>query len=148
MTLISIFSISDGTTAGDGTELGKCPSSNGNYKCLSTGECNVCKLISGTNEGCDSSSTAPVCDHDSTMSGIQTSATSKVAQCVACTKLGKLEYTRNWVLRKKINKDVLLLSIFNILSNTIDGMTGDGTTVGYCPGTQCCQSDGSCSGSC
>ena len=41
---------------GDGTESGKCPSS---LKCLSTGECKVCKLINGVNEGCSGST--PYC---------------------------------------------------------------------------------------
>ena len=80
----------DGTTAGDGTELGKCPSSNSNYRCLSTGACNVCGLISGVAEGCDTFSTAPVCDADSTTSGIQDSASNKVAVCVACKKSGNI----------------------------------------------------------
>ena len=84
------FATKDGTTAGDGTELGKCPSSNSNYKCLSTGACNVCGLISNVAEGCDVLSTTPVCDADSTTSGIQDSATNKVAACVACKKSGKL----------------------------------------------------------
>ena len=79
----------DGTTAGDGTELGKCPSSNSNYRCLSTGACNVCGLISGVAEGCDPFSTTPVCDADSTTSAIDDTATNKVSQCVACKKSGK-----------------------------------------------------------
>ena len=82
----------DGTTTGDGTELGKCPSSNSNYRCLSTGACNVCGLISGIAEGCDTFSTTPVCDADSTASGIQDSATEKVAVCVACKKSGNISF--------------------------------------------------------
>ena len=82
----------DGTTTGDGTELGKCPSSNSNYRCLSTGACNVCGLISGFAEGCDTFSTTPVCDADSTTSGIQDSATEKVAVCVACKKSGNISF--------------------------------------------------------
>ena len=79
----------DGVTAGDGTEIGKCPNAFSSYKCLSTGACNVCGLISGQVEGCDITSTAPVCDADSSTSGVQDSAVGKVAQCVACTKAGK-----------------------------------------------------------
>ena len=111
------FTIIDGTTPGDGTGLGKCPTSNSNYKCLSTGECNVCKLISGTNEGCDDSSTTPVCDHDSTLSGIQTSATSKVAQCVGCTKSGKflaMSYYLYDIIEISLLKVIILsISILN-----------------------------------
>ena len=73
---------------GDGSEIGKCPSSYSNYRCLSTGACNVCGLISGNAEGCDITSTNPVCDADNSLSGTQDSATGKVAQCVACTKSG------------------------------------------------------------
>ena len=80
----------DGTTTGDGTEIGKCPSHYSSYRCLSTGACNVCGLISGKAEGCDITSTSPVCDADSSTSGTQDSATGKVAQCVACTKTGIL----------------------------------------------------------
>ena len=79
----------DGST-GDGTEIGKCPSSYSSYKCLSTGACNVCGLISGFAQGCDILSTTPVCDADSSTSGIQDSANGKVAQCVACKKSGKI----------------------------------------------------------
>ena len=80
--------IIDGS-AGDGSEIGKCPSGHTSYKCLSTGGCNVCGLISGVAEGCDITSTSPVCDADSSTSGIEDSATGKVAQCVACKKSGK-----------------------------------------------------------
>ena len=69
--------------------IGKCPSFYSSYKCLSTGGCNVCGLISGVAEGCDITSTSPVCDAESSTSGIQDSATGKVAQCVACKKSGK-----------------------------------------------------------
>ena len=75
-------------TAGDGSERGKCPSSYSNYRCLSTGACNVCGLISGYAEGCDIFSTTPVCDADSTTSISEDSASRKVAQCVKCTKTG------------------------------------------------------------
>ena len=78
----------DGTTTGDGTTMGKCPSSYSNYRCLSTGSCNVCGLISGVAQGCEIRSSTPVCDMDSSTSGIQDAASNKVAQCVACKKSG------------------------------------------------------------
>ena len=78
----------DGSTTGDGTEIGKCPSAYSTYKCLSTGACNVCGLIAGYAEGCDIFSTSPVCDADSSTTGIQDSATGTVAQCVSCKKSG------------------------------------------------------------
>ena len=89
---VNLFVI-DGTSAGDGTTIGKCPSGHSSYKCLSSGACNVCGLISGNAEGCDITSTTPACDADSTTSGIQDSASGKVAQCVACKKSGKLVTT-------------------------------------------------------
>ena len=78
----------DGTTTGDGTTIGKCPSSYTNYRCLSTGECNVCGLISGFAEGCDIRSNVPVCDADSSSPVIEDAAEGKVAKCVACKKSG------------------------------------------------------------
>ena len=80
--------IVDGTN-GDGTTIGKCPSHYSTYKCLSTGACNVCGLINGNAEGCDITSTTPVCDADDSTNGVQDSATGKVAQCTACTKSGE-----------------------------------------------------------
>ena len=57
--------ILDGQTQGDGTSVGKCPN---NLKCLSTGECRVCKIINDVHEGCsvgtchcDESSDPPSC---------------------------------------------------------------------------------------
>ena len=50
----------------------------------------MCGLISGVAEGCDAFSATPVCDADSSTSGIQDTASNKVAQCVACKKSGKL----------------------------------------------------------
>ena len=75
---------------GDGTTIGKCPSHYSTYKCLSTGACNVCGLINGNSQGCDVTSTTPVCDADASTNGIQDSATGKVAQCAACKKSGKI----------------------------------------------------------
>ena len=87
----------DGTTTGDGSEKGNCPQetagvANDDYRCLSTGVCNICGLISGKAEGCDILSTTPVCDADSTTSGTQDSAVDKVAACVACTKSGNIYF--------------------------------------------------------
>ena len=70
---------------GDGTERGKCPSFYSNYRCLSTGACNVCGLIDGNAEGCEILSSTPVCDADKDTANTQDSAIGKVAQCVACT---------------------------------------------------------------
>ena len=50
----------DGQTQGDGTSIGKCPNS---LKCLSTGECRVCKVINSVHEGC--SGATPYCDESS-----------------------------------------------------------------------------------
>ena len=86
----------DRTTPGDGTNIGICPSHYSNYRCLSTGSCNVCGFISGVHQGCDALSTEPICDADSTTSGIQDSAVEKVAQCVGCKKSGK--YTKLIIL--------------------------------------------------
>ena len=79
------------TVTGDGSDIGNCPShySDKGYKCLSTGSCNVCGLISGKAEGCNVFSTAPVCDADKSTVGIETTYDSaKEAQCVACKKTG------------------------------------------------------------
>ena len=78
----------DGTSTGDGSHIGNCPTSQA-YNCLSNGACNVCRPLSNKAEGCNIFSTTPVCDADSSTNGIQaTYDTSKVAQCVACTKTG------------------------------------------------------------
>ena len=92
-----MFHSVDGTTTGDGTEKGNCPMetagvANDDYRCLSTGVCNICGLINGYAEGCAVFSTTPVCDADSTSAGIQDSATDKVAACVACTKSGNFVF--------------------------------------------------------
>ena len=42
---------------GDGTTVGKCTN---NLKCMSSGECRVCKVINGNHEGC--SGLTPYCD--------------------------------------------------------------------------------------
>ena len=84
------FHICQGSgTQGDGTTIGKCPSSHSSYRCLSSGSCNVCGLISGTHEGCDSTSKTPICDADSTTSIIDDIPMEKEALCKGCTKSGK-----------------------------------------------------------
>ena len=84
------FFILDGTSTGDGKTIGLCPSFYTNYRCVSTGHCNVCRLINGVAEGCEIRSTTPVCDMDESTSGIQNTASRKVAKCVACTKAGDI----------------------------------------------------------
>ena len=78
----------DGLTIGDGFTPGSCPQ----YNCLSNGQCNICGTIAGYAEGCDITSTTPVCDADKDITGTQDSATRKVAQCVKCTKSSKAMY--------------------------------------------------------
>ena len=67
-----------------------CQKQDSNRRCLSSGECRRCKLIGTTYEGCNSSSTSPVCDADTDAgaSGIQTDYTdaSKTPGCVQCKK--------------------------------------------------------------
>ena len=74
---------------GDGSSQGTCPDNPSDMKCFSTGECNICTIISGNHEGCDITSSTPVCDADSTVSGFQDSAVCKVAECAACKKSGR-----------------------------------------------------------
>ena len=88
--MILTFLILDGTSTGDGKTIGLCPSFYSNYRCVSTGHCNVCRLINGVAEGCEIRSTTPVCDMDESTSGIQNTASRKVAKCVACTKAGDI----------------------------------------------------------
>ena len=90
--MLLTFLILDGTSAGDGKTIGLCPSFYTNYRCVSTGHCNVCRLINGVAEGCEIRSTTPVCDMDESTSGIQDTASRKVAKCVACTKAGEISY--------------------------------------------------------
>ena len=86
----------DGDSIGDGLTFGKCWDDDANgrqdRKCLSTGECNVCKIINDAHEGCDIYSTEPVCDADSTTVEIEDSAVAKLAKCVACKNTGKYRY--------------------------------------------------------
>ena len=87
------------TVTGDGSDIGNCPSHHTSYRCLSTGSCNVCGLISGKAEGCNVFSTSPVCDADSSTNGIQaTYDTTKEAQCVACKKTGTHKLCRAIIL--------------------------------------------------
>ena len=131
-------------SAGDGTEIGNCPSNYPNYNCLSDGACNVCGLISGKAEGCDITSITPVCDADSATSTSEDSATGKVAHCVKCTKSGMMPC---------LNYDKLMLYCAGYLNTyfliiRIDGSTmGDGTEIGKCPSSYSnyrCLSTGAC----
>ena len=89
---VSPFYLSDGTSPGDGSHIGNCPSSFSGYNCLSSGACNVCgNMNSGTateGEGCDIDSNEPVCDADKDPTMIEDTATDKEAKCVACKKSG------------------------------------------------------------
>ena len=97
-----LYDILDGTTSGDGSSVGKCweDDSNGinNRKCLSTGECNACKIINNAHEGCDIHSTTPVCDADSTTAEIDDSAVSKLATCSACKNSGENNVLKKYYL--------------------------------------------------
>ena len=67
-----------------------------NNICLSSKYCNVCSRISGVHEGCNHpyNTTTPVCDMDKTSgTGIDATATRKIAECVGCKKSGKMELT-------------------------------------------------------
>ena len=104
----------DGDSIGDGLSFGKCWDDDANgiqdRKCLSTGECNACKIISDAHEGCDIYSTEPVCDADSTTVEIEDSAVAKLAKCVACKNTGEYRY-----LSLNINKKIpicMMSSIF------------------------------------
>ena len=78
-----------GTTA-DGTTRGQCPMSPSDLLCHSDGYCNVCRLNNGTgvHVGCSKFSSTPVCDADSTITGVQDSAVEKRAVCSGCKKTG------------------------------------------------------------
>ena len=87
------FCFLDGTSTGNGESKGMCSTSSNNYKCLSTGYCNVCGNVNDVAEGCDILSSTPVCDADSSTTYIEDSTEATVAQCVACKKDGKYLYT-------------------------------------------------------
>ena len=64
---------------------GTCSANN----CLSTGECAVCGFISaGKYEGCDLTTTMPVCDQNSATSDIDMTGSSPM--CVGCKKDGEI----------------------------------------------------------
>ena len=59
-------------------------------RCLSSEECRVCKKIDDNYEGCDVTSTTPVCDSDKDAALISTTDDAdKTAECVGCKKDGK-----------------------------------------------------------
>ena len=68
------MSLSDGISSGDGSTVGNCPN---NLRCISSGECNVCKLVGTVHEGC--SNPEPYCD-DST----------NPPHCSQCERQGEL----------------------------------------------------------
>ena len=71
-------------------------------KCLSTGECNGCKIINSYHEGCDIHSNTPVCDADSTTVTVEDSAVAKLARCVGCKKIGNLLSVLNFIANGSI----------------------------------------------
>ena len=75
----------------------QCPNSPTNLFCLSNSECNRCKRTSGAHEQCSVYSSTPVCDVDSTVSGIQDTGDRKLAECVQCRKDGMLRLTLLWM---------------------------------------------------
>ena len=95
-----IFQILDGTSTGDGsTEAdGMYQKEDSTRKCLSSGECRPCKYITDEYEGCDITSTTPICDANTAVANIQfdTSSdyvsTSLIPVCVACKKAGEFYY--------------------------------------------------------
>ena len=57
---------------------------------MSSSECRICKWISPNYEGCDVTSTNPVCDGNKDATGItKTYDSDKTAQCLGCKKDGK-----------------------------------------------------------
>ena len=59
---------------------------------MSDGECKACKKISNNFEGCDVTSTTPVCDSDKDTTGTQSDFSAgftTTPECVACRKDGK-----------------------------------------------------------
>ena len=78
--------------AGDGTDQGFCPSNPAGLRCLSDGECRVCKLISNDYEGCVVTSTTPVCDSNEDTTAIESvfsTGFTTTPKCVGCKKSGK-----------------------------------------------------------
>ena len=79
---------------GDGTTRGKCPTDPNGLLCHSDGRCNVCQLKDGKNVGCQDFSSSPVCDADSSTTGVQQDSVNNRlesrGECVACKKDGKL----------------------------------------------------------
>ena len=81
-----------------------------NRRCLSTGECRICKFVEATAlyEGCDITSTTPICDADETTTKVNYDTDDYLAgntsmyapeagvahletpKCVACKKAGNM----------------------------------------------------------
>ena len=84
----------DGSTMGDGSTLGLCPTNPPLLRCLSSGECRICKQISANYEGCDYKSAMPICDANSLTGVIEITEadynnTDNNPVCTACKKAGK-----------------------------------------------------------
>ena len=107
----------DGDSVGDGLSFGKCWDDDANTiqdrKCLSTGECNACKIINSYHEGCDIHSNTPVCDADSTTVTVEDSAVAKLARCVGCKKIGNLLNVLNFIANGSIY--IALSSLLHII---------------------------------
>ena len=93
---MSCFKLSDGSTTGDGsTEAdGMCQKEDSTRKCISTGECRACKFVTDKYEGCDITSSLPICDANAAVANVQFATSdydsaSLTPACVACKKSGK-----------------------------------------------------------
>ena len=104
MPCINYAKFPDGTTKGDGTPEtgGMCQQQDATRKCLSTGECRLCKFVTedldGTTvnryEGCGGiTSAAPICDADADTTIIEFDNSdyddsNKIPTCRVCKKKG------------------------------------------------------------
>ena len=126
----------------DGTTRGKCPTNPSNLFCHSNGHCNVCRLdtSSGVNVGCETLSSTPVCDADSTTTIVDDSALEKRAACVGCKQDGKfyistiLDIPFHFIAHPaNRNTGILITSIV-----VLDGITpGDGFSASKCSQYNC-----------
>ena len=92
-----------GDNLGDGSSDpdGMCEKVDPTRKCLSSGECRICKFVPTNSigvtvnkyEGCDITSYSPICDANTAVSGVQYSRFDYDAVltqgCVPCTSTGK-----------------------------------------------------------
>ena len=75
---------------GDGSTRGNCPTNPSDLLCHSNEHCNVCRSHAGVHVGCETLSSTPVCDADSTTLKVDDSALEKRAACVGCKLDGKI----------------------------------------------------------